>query len=260
MCEEIAPNINTEVRNYTFKGINNFRDLGGYRVTDGRMIAWNRLYRSAELRFMTSRDSLRLRWELKPAVVIDLRDAVDGDLSEKEKLASLGIGYRNVPVVLETRDEDRNSGEVFLSLSGQKDFGMKVFEVLRIIADSKNLPAIIHCNAGKNRTGVMTAILLGTLGVSDDDIVGDYCLSAPYMEAVRKRLTEDPSMAPLLESMPEYVWMVEPDSIRFFLNAFRERYGSFRAYANSLGADGPLFERLEAALLVPPPGPADKAE
>lgn len=260
MCEEIAANINTEIREHHFKGVYNFRDTGGYPAKNGKIVAWNRLYRSGELHHMSLRDGLRLKNELRLASVIDLRNDVREETSEKKRLEELGISYYNVPVTLEPEAESASAGELFLAMAAQADFGRRMIDVLKILSQPGNFPVIIHCNAGKNRTGIVTALILGALGVADEDIVADYLLSDSYMKAVKEKLLADPSMKDVLESMPEYVWLVEPDSMRLFLKNLKEKYGSVPDYLKSRGADDSLFATLERNLLTLPPGPSGHEE
>jgi len=231
MCEEIAKGINTEEREYHFKGIKNFRDLGGYRAKDRKIIAWNRLYRSGELQFMTSRDFSRLKHEVRPISVIDLRNESQGEGGGIGRLSELGVRYFHIPVTLYPRDDYKSAGELFASLAGQEEFGRKAADVIKILADIENLPLIIHCNAGRIRTGCMAAIILDILGVSDEDIENDYRMSAP-----------------------------ESDSILFFLKPLRDKCGSVRDYVKAQGVDESLFTRLEKALLTNPPGPSALSE
>ncbi len=260
MCEEIAANINTETRDYRFKGIQNFRDLGGYRAGTDKIIAWNRLYRSGELHHLSARDSQKLKFDLRVASVIDLRNDVREETSEKKRLSELGIVYHNVPVPLESEADSKTTGELFMAMAAQPDFGRRIVEVLEILSQPDNLPAVIHCNAGKNRTGIVAALVLAALGVADEDIVADYMLSDSYIKAVKEKLLADPAMKEALERVPAYVWLVEPESMGFFLNSLKETYGPVRDYLKARGADDSIFAGLERNLLTLPPGPSSSAE
>jgi protein-tyrosine phosphatase len=209
---------------------------------------------------MSVRDSQKLKFDLRVASVIDLRNDVRKETSENTRLEELGIRYHNVPVTLEPEAESRTTGELFMAMAAQTDFARRIVDVLEILSQPFNLPAVIHCNAGKNRTGIVTALVLGVLGVADDDIVADYMLSDSYMKAVKERLLADPAMKDALERVPGYVWLVEPDSIYLFLKTLKETYGPVRDYVRAQGAGDALFQRLEATLLTTPPGPSGSPE
>jgi protein-tyrosine phosphatase len=109
-------------------------------------------------------------------------------------------------------------------------------EVVRLAADPTNHPMVFHCTAGKDRTGVAAAVLLGALGVGDDDLLDDYALTAIYRS--RRRIDE---MRPTLEAAG-----VDIDAVRAYLSAeppvlaatlykLRARWGSIEAYLIDAG-------------------------
>lgn len=264
MCQEIAGGINTEMREHPFKGVLNFRDLGGYRAKDGRIVEWQLVYRSGELQRMTQRDLYRMKREVRPASLIDLRSDGQAAINGVGRSDELGARYFHIPFTLRTKEKTstevlrqfHNSGDEFLYRLSQEDYGRKIVEVLHVLADPENLPCIFHCNAGKSRTGIIAMMILGALGVADDDIIADYMLSARHMEEFLNRWSADPNTAATIMEVPSYMWIVEPDSMYRFLNVLRERYGSFRDYLKLRGADDALFERLETTLLTQPTGPS----
>src|SRR4029453_16083738 len=88
-----------------------------------------------------------------------------------------------------------NMGEIYLCRISEQPFGKRLVDALEIIAETDNHPLIFHCSAGKDRTGVLAAMVLAAMGVVDEDVVEDYTLSAPLMKDIRDRMTSDPATA-----------------------------------------------------------------
>jgi Tyrosine phosphatase family len=95
----------------------------------------------------------------------------------------------------------------------------------------------------------MAAVLLGVLGVRSQDIVEDFCLSAPYTALFLKRMQGDPRWAEDAKALPDFFWKVSPDSMALFLNTIDKEHGSTRKYLEVQGAKVLLFPRLEMSLL-----------
>ena len=110
-------------------------------------------------------------------------------------------------------------------------------------------PVVFHCAAGKDRTGLLAAILLGALGVSDDDIVGDYALTARHMDPIIERMRTTPGYAEIVGKLPAATFSSRPEAMTGTLAGVRALWGSMREYvaANGLRADELL--RLEKAVL-----------
>ena len=246
-------------RQINFESVFNFRDLGGYETYEGYTVAWRRLFRSGELHHMTEGDLIRLREEFGLTAVIDLRSSFEIKQQGVGLLSGSGIKYHNVSFITDGGDRKANElryqgftnmGEFYLYLVRQKEFVKRIVEALDIIAAPENHPLIFHCSAGKDRTGILAAVLLSLLNVKDEDIIHDYSISQAHIEALLNRLKSQPQMAEDLKSLPEYFWTAAPDSMALFLATLKEEYGSVRGYLKTQGADLSLIHRLEKALLT----------
>jgi len=247
-------------RHIKFEEVLNFRDLGGYRTRGGHMVAWRRLFRSGELHHMTSRDITRLKEEIRLRSVIDLRSSIRLEQLGVGPLNEVGVKYYNVPFIIITDSDDdkekelfrgfSNSGEVYLYRVRNKEYGRRIIEALEIIAEPDNHPLVFHCNAGKDRSGILAAIVLGILGVADEDIIEDYTLTAPYMKEFINRWNNDPKTAEVHKNLPEYQLEASPESMALFLSTLKREYGSVRGYVEAQGAEVSLIHRLEKALLT----------
>lgn len=245
-------------RHIEFEEILNFRDLGGYRTRGGRMVAWRRLFRSGELHYMTGNDAVKLKEEIKLNSVIDLRTPRWDREMRFELLNQVGAAYFNMPFITTfDRGSDKenrlfqsisNMDEYYLYLLRQEGFGGELMKALEVIADSRSHPLVFHCSAGKDRSGILAAIILGVLGVADEDIVEDYTLTASYIDEMKKRWDTIPEMADYID-LPEYILLASSESMELFLSALKQEYGSVRGYVEAQGSGEDLFNRLEEALL-----------
>jgi protein-tyrosine phosphatase len=143
-----------------------------------------------------------------------------------------------------------NMGEFYLEMARQKDYGQRITEALEIIAEPENHPLVFHCAVGKDRTGMLAAVLLSLLGVAEKDIIEDYALSEPYMDELLARLKNNPQKNDPPLDIPEYFWKASPESMKLFLSTLRKEYGSVKGYLESVGGDSSLAERLAKALLI----------
>ena len=223
------------------------------------MVAWRRLFRSGELHHMTRYDITRLKEEIRLRTVIDLRNSVQLELHGVGSLDEVGVKYYNIPFFINDSDNINekelfqgfsNLGEVYSYYMRHKEYGKRVVRALEIIAEPENHPLVFHCNAGKDRTGSLAAIVLGVLGVMDEDIIEDYTLTAPYMKEFINRWNNDPKTAEVHENLPNYTFETSPGSMALFLSTLRQEYGSIRGYAEVQGAEVSLFKRLERTLLT----------
>jgi protein-tyrosine phosphatase len=111
-----------------------------------------------------------------------------------------------------------------------------VCETLAILTDPDAYPAMVHCTAGKDRTGILSAIVLGIVGVPDESIIADYALSGPAMARFIEHLhrTHPDAQEQLVRIAPAMI-AAEPATMRGFVNGVTERYGSFSGYATEMG-------------------------
>jgi protein-tyrosine phosphatase len=254
-----------EGREIQLEHVPNFRDLGGYPTQDGRYVRRGLLYRSGALAELSESDSAKLR-QLGIKLICDLRTDLEAQEAPDKPLE--GATLLRLPVIQQEESAvklrtflfdrhrlDQVMIETYQSLVREKAhvFG----EAIKRFADPANLPAIFHCSAGKDRTGILAALLLGALGVSDELILADYTLSNLHYEAFRKslepqahrlralRLTLD-DLQPMLVSDPAY--------LEAALKAIREECGSIETYLVQKADVSPEeLARLRDLFLSPSP-------
>lgn len=212
-------------RQIRLDGCFNFRDLGGYPTRTGRWIRPERLYRSDGPHALTAADHATLR-TLELRTVIDLRttEEVETKPSFVTALANV-VGYHLplLDVVPDTNDLPTwtNPRVVADRYREMLDNGTEMIgEALAILSDPATYPVLIHCTAGKDRTGFLAAIVLGLLDAADELLT----LLAPAMVSAR------------------------PETMTAFMDGILRDYGSLAALASALGVDG--APRALRALLV----------
>jgi len=235
-------------------GAYNFRDLGGYPSADGRRTRWGRLYRSDTLHELTVEDVAVLR-ELGLAGVIDLRTPTEVERLGRGPLGSESVRYVNLSVLREEGDEGRgvaarrieDSAERYLSyLESGRD---ALAESFAFLADASNYPLVFHCQAGKDRTGILAALVLDALDVDRRAIVDDYLLTATRMDLIVERLRRDPLYAPRIDELPPSVFAVAATTMQRFLDGLDQRYGGARRWALGAGVAPGQLDALADILL-----------
>ena len=248
-------------------GALNFRDLGGYPAAEGRSTRWGCVFRSDGLDQLTDGDLDRLS-RLGIRLVCDLRndrEVLDAPsrLPPHPELRHLRhpIGEHrddDPPLlgrILEGHVREFSAGQMADMYVAMLEFAGPAFaEVVRLAADPANHPMVFHCTAGKDRTGVAAALLLGALGVADDDLLDDYELTTTYRSA--KRIE---SLRPRLTQVG-----VDVDAVRAYLSAeryvlaatlahIRSRWNSIDGYLlDAGGLNQATVQQARAALLHPP--------
>ncbi len=225
----------------------NFRDIGGYHTRDGRTVRWGQVYRSGSLNGLTADDlaylealGIRLDCDLRTTAEVAERPdqlpdgatflhlEVGGHVSRVRRTVTLFYKRNRLREVLQeayTRVMIDQNGAVFGDL-------------FRALADPQQLPMIVHCTAGKDRTGVAIAILLSALGVDDETIAADYSLSNYYHDIFAGQMAGDMRRLFSLgfsEAQLQAFMLAEPETMLGVLAYVRDRYGSVADYLSLMG-------------------------
>ncbi len=231
-----------------FDALSNFRDLGGHVTTDGRKLRTGLVYRSDTLCFVTDHDRAVLRDTLGIRTIVDLRTSMEHDRMGRYDVADVGE-VLHLPVVdgAVLRDQvDYGSLELYSMYRAIVfDHADSVSAVLTLLADRDRVPAVISCTAGKDRTGIVAAVLLAVLGIPEETILDDYQRSAAGLAVLRDRV-----MARLVgddvPNIPAAAFAVEPAALADVLREIRNRYGTVTEYLVAAGAPVEIEQRLRA--------------
>jgi len=188
-------------RRLSFSGTNNFRDLGGYRAFDGKLVRWRVLYRSGSLHKLTDADLKRLS-DLDLEWIIDFRSPREKEMEPDRLPANLAARLVEIPILdSSTQISQSSRAEVvkrlkyidpYKSLSTTNvelatRFTAEMRRFMEVLLSSNGRPILFHCTAGKDRTGFAAAIILRILGVPQDVVMQDYLLTNKYFYAAHRR-------------------------------------------------------------------------
>jgi len=236
----------------TLDGCLNFRDLGGYPTTDGRRVRWRQLFRSDALHLLSTADVTHLRHTLCIGDIVDLRSTAEVEADGRGPLGAETIRFHHLPLFDgDTRTRDERPAQYTLA---DRYFLLAEFakrpiaQVITTLAGT-TAPAVYHCAAGKDRTGVISAVLLGLLGVRDEIIIADYAATQDNIDAIIDRLMATEGYQTMLSALPPDTLHAQPETMVRFLDRVRLEYGSMRDYARSAGVSDEAIRRLDARLL-----------
>ncbi len=239
-------------RNLGFAQTYNFRDVGGYAGHGGRHVRWRRLFRSDALHRLGPADAEKFA-TLGVRTVIDLRRPHEieryGRIAER-----YGLDYRNHVLKHVDWEEVEHSADVVHErwladryLNFAEDGHEAILGSLQIIADPASAPVIVHCMAGKDRTGTVCALTLSLLGVSDADIAADYALTTAAMQPLTTYLmAKDPDSV----LGHEHMFDSPPAAMTLFLADLRALHGSVEDYVREIGLTDAEIAAMRSHLLT----------
>ncbi len=249
------------------QGIPNFRDLGGYPTADGGRVRWGRVYRSAKLSRATPAGLSALD-ALGMASVFDLRTAEERAAEPTRWLRAPGAVYESPKATMRPLMDDilRHAFDEPTTVRAMADFYAQIpllfaeeFGALFRALAAGGTPLLLHCAAGKDRTGVASALLLSALGVPREIIAQDYVLTEQLLDAGRQALMHEtiagpPSMSSHMAAKPLSVqvtlWRALPEFLDPALASVDQRYGSVANYLlQALGLDPQELQKLRDHLV-----------
>lgn len=229
-------------RHIALPGVHNIRDLGGYATARGTSTAWRRFLRADSPHDMDEAGQTRLQTE-GLATVIDLRSEAEVATQPNPFAQRAGVTYRNQPIFRALAPAKlASAGEAtgddpllafYISALDERHEALSA--IMGLIAGAGEGTVMFHCTAGKDRTGIVAALLLGLAEVSADDIVADYTLTegliagmvARFLEMAREEGRDVVAYARLLGAPAE--------TMRATLGHLESRYGSVPRYLAHIG-------------------------
>ncbi|MCA9904790.1 MAG: tyrosine-protein phosphatase [Anaerolineae bacterium] len=234
-------------RQIVLEGAHNVRDLGGYTTRTGTVTRWGHVFRADSLHRLTSEDQEKIT-SLGIKSILDLRRPDEVSLMPNVFATTNGVAYMHIALFgapAHPRKTPPTLAEIYRHLLDdvQQPFAF----IFRYLAMRSEEPILFHCTAGKDRTGLVAAILLDTAGVTFDQIATDYALS--------KRLIE-PMMAELRAGRPpmidtgdyEKLLDAHPSAMLETLGYIQSVYGGSAGYLRRIGLSADEIARLQALL------------
>ena len=243
-------------RHYDFDGFCNARDLGGYAASGG-VTRFGVFFRSDLSRGVTGEDRRKLS-ELGIAVCLDLREAWENDTMPNElqafpEIRVVRLTMRNVqraaartrPSGLSAFDMEFSWGDEYIRmLEDNHPWARDCVEFLA--AEEK--PVLFHCFTGKDRTGILAALILGLCGVSREDIAADYSISQIYLPPVYDWMRDNlPDFALVDRSTPAFSTAAE--YMLALTDHLEREYGGAAAFLHQCGAGEDALEAIRARLV-----------
>jgi len=242
-------------RHIPLDGAFNARDLGGYETADGRTTNWGKYVRCDTLANLTtaSRDAL-IDYGVRN--VIDLRRSSDLQHKPSAFIGCDAVTYyhQNMAgdMVLdgeekreEIDDHAQRRGFTYCLILEQHKYVLR--QIFSILARGDSLPAIVHCNAGKDRAGICAAFVLDICGVPRETIVADYALTARFN--IVRYFLQHPEVSP-----DDYSWQehqaasCNPATMGYTLDFLDERYGGIQGYLRDTGITDTQLDAIRTAM------------
>ena len=253
------------------EGAVNVRDLGGLPTDDGGETATGRLLRADNLQELSASDVGRLVQDLGLTTVVDLRSSAELASEGPAPLDSVAsVRHAHHPVIPELGSATDAVAEALLLKQNQdrsrfpsdptcghylgylEDRPDQVVGAVRSIARDTGA-ALVHCAAGKDRTGVVVALALTAAGVRPQAVVADYAATGERTEAILSRLRRSPTYARDLDSLPAEAHRARPETMAAFLEQMESRYGGVARWLTDHGLNAEELDLLRAKLRHPLP-------
>jgi protein-tyrosine phosphatase len=217
-------------RKLGMEGTPNFRDFGGYRTVDGRRVKWGYLFRSGQLSTLSDRD-IDLLASLELDLICDFR-RVEEQASDPSRLpGDRPPRIASLPIVPGSNsrffEEAERQGQLAFGRQAMFDFMREInrdfadgqqltyARMFREVLDLEDARFLVHCAAGKDRTGFAVALVLLALGVPSDVVMADYMLTGRYflpereMERLQRKYgmehIDPEAVLPMLEVHEDYL-------------------------------------------------------
>jgi protein-tyrosine phosphatase len=224
------------------EGVHNFRDVGGYETNDGRVTLERRLYRSDALHNLDDEARARLD-ELDVRTVVDLRsdderlmfpDAVGDRLVVAQPIFA-DVAFDPAPTTLL---------DVYNLMIDQ--CGDQLAAAIKAMAAPEALPAIVHCAAGKDRTGVVVALILASIGVPDEVVAADFAATELFMTPAFVEV-----LAAGSQHTGDHMLLSDVAHMHAILARLDSQYGGAAAYLRAHGVTDVELQRLRDGLTAP---------
>ncbi len=259
-------NTYTKVVTPPFEKLSNFRDIGGLKTKEGTFMKSGVLFRSDELSKMTTQDCALLH-DLNIKVICDLRTSKE--YHKKSPPHSVIKAMKRLHIPLHTHDINRKKLLSFLfSKTGEADFEQfrtnyyhhiafestaQIKEIITILSHEENQPALIHCRAGKDRTGFIAAIIQLLVGVPYESVAQEYLKTNQFYESHMNKLIKVMRWVTLFRVSRErmkFMLMAHQTDLDKVYEAIIHHYGSVEDYlCKGCGIEPNIITKLKHQLL-----------
>ena len=221
----------------------NLRDLGGYPVPGGGETAWERLLRGDNPEGLSQAD---LRWLLDRDIttVVDLRSGAEIRRKPDQLSTQPDVRYFHCPLLAEGDGMPNLEADVGRGYFRMLDGSDLVAQALRTVAAAPG-GVLFHCTAGKDRTGLLAALLLGLTGVERVSLLADYQVSETYLAGIIRQIKAK------VPTLPAFAGASKAEYLNECLDLLEETYGSILGYLQAIGLTAEELTALRGKLLPP---------
>ncbi|SET14689.1 tyrosine-protein phosphatase [Paenibacillus sp. NFR01] len=236
--------ITTAERKVNLQGAYNFRDLGGYKTTDGKTVKWGKLYRAEELGRLTASD---LSYIQAMGIKTNVDYRTDAEVAALADPVLKGMEYvrtdagnagsaadLNAMIASGLMKDEASAVAMMAGFNKQMVDAPKFYiQLMELLNDPSHMALVQHCTAGKDRTGLGSAIILLTLGVDEETVMNDYLLSNVYraeankaaIAALKTKIQDENVVAAVTAMMG-----VQKEFLQAALDEMKAKYGSIDGF------------------------------
>ncbi|MDR0892816.1 MAG: tyrosine-protein phosphatase [Mediterranea sp.] len=252
--------VKVATRNINIPGIQNLRDLGGYRsLINGKKTRWGMLYRSARIDSLSPGSVMELH-NMGIKTIVDLRTPAEQERhpafrDDRINIVRIPLLADNTRSLLKAIHEGKVKSDTINRIIERRNWDIianyqgEVKQIFELLLDPNNYPIVIHCTSGKGRTGIITALVLASLGVGEDVIMQDYRLSNRYFN-IAQSSRYGYQLPPDLQEAITTFYSARADFLETILNLVEKQYGSATGYLkNAIGLTDEEIKDLRTLLL-----------
>ncbi len=236
------------------EGAYNVREVGGYSTRDGRFTKPGILFRADSLHALTLADQQTIN-NLGIGTIIDLRHPQETRRYPNIFAQSEFINYLNIPFYHGWRDlfpqgqRPRSLTELYTTILD--NCHETIWQVLTAVANPQNYPLLVHCQVGKDRTGMLIALLLWAVNVPEEVIVADYALSSSYLQPILNDYRQQATARGYHQRYFQQLLKSPPKAMQNTLHHLHHKYSSVTNYLRIVGLDEDQLRTLRHILVFP---------
>jgi protein-tyrosine phosphatase len=238
-------------------GTHNIRDLGGYALKNGGQTRWRSVRRGDGLFHLSEEAQARILG-LGLRTVIDLRSAPELAIEPNPFREHSSISYHNIPLFQALSpiqmSHDAASERPFDMADRYRDAVDRcqdmISRVLATIADAEDGTVLFHCSAGKDRTGLIAALLLSAVGADEETVIADYALTASIATLLLDRLRAQAIARGTAPELVDGFLACKPAAMRKTLDHLSQNYGGVHSYLARMRIDDSVLHRIRQRLVA----------
>lgn len=252
----VATLVDDPKRLVKLEAVHNFRDLGGYPTSGGRATKWQMLFRADGLYRLTPQDAQHVI-DLGVRTVIDLRTTNEVTSRGTFPAHEFPVNFHHLPIIDATWNEtetpeieDTVEFLVWAYREMIEKASPKFADAINLLGSQDVFPAVFHCAAGKDRTGLLAAFILSLLGVSDEIICADYGKTADGMRRlIAWAKVHQPQLADSYANMPARFAASDPEAMAVILADLQSKHTTVENFVREIGVSQKTIESLRNSLL-----------